>query len=288
MKKRPLNYSRLCRCPKQFLRVTGLDIKRFDELYKNIHSLIEEEDAKRKFRNNRIRKIGGGAQYSLHLKDRLLMTLIYYRTYATQDLLGFIFKLNRSNVCRVYRLISKCLPKYFKIPEKRLKIDSDKLIDLFIDGTEQPVNRPKQKGLRKETYSGKKKGHRLKHQVTVSKDKDGKRKIESLSKSFKGRTHDKKMHDETKMIIPKDIDVYTDSGYLGTDYIMPKRKPKGRELTENEKERNKEIASKRCVNEHVIGFMKRYRIGRDQFRNRRQDHNLIFKNIAGLSNMMLA
>ncbi len=288
MKKKPSYYYRLRRCPNQFLKITGLDIPRFEKLYKNIKPIIEKEEAKRKFRNNRIRKIGGGTQYSLHIKDRLLMVLIYYRTYATQDFLGFIFRLNRSNVCRTYRLISKCLPKYFKIPEKRLKIDNDKLVDLFIDGTEQPINRPKNKGDQRNYYSGKKKRHTAKIQVTVSKNKSGKRKIESISKSFQGKTHDKKMYDKTKMRIPRNVKVYTDTGYLGTGHIQPKKKPKGKNLTEEERKRNKEIASKRCVNEHVIGFIKRYRIGRDKFRNRRTDHGLVFKNIAGLSGMMLA
>ncbi len=96
------------------------------------------------------------------------------------------------------------------------------------------------------------------------------------------------MYDKTKIRIPKNTKVYTDTGYLGTVHIQPKKKPKGKDLTEAERRKNKEIASKRCVNEHVIGFMKRYRIGRDKFRNRRTDHGLIFKNIAGLANMMLA
>lgn len=288
MQKTTPYFNRLSKNKSQFLKVTGLDIPKFNSLYKKIEPLFLKADAKRKFKADRVYKIGCGAQYKLHLKDRLLMILIYYRVYTTFDFLGFIFRLDKSSISRAFTQISILLPKVFKVPEKRLKIDSDELVDLFIDGTEQPINRPKNKNDQRNYYSGKKKKHTAKIQVTISKNKSGKRKIESISKSFQGKTHDKKMYDKTKMRIPKNIKVYTDTGYLGTGHIQPKKKPKGKKLTEEEVKRNKEIASKRCVNEHVIGFIKRYRIVRDQFRNDRKKHGLIFKNAAGLAGLMLS
>lgn len=287
MQKNTSYYSRLAKNKSRFLKITGLSIEKFDFLYEEIAPLVEQAEFKRKYNSKRQRKIGGGAQYTLHLKDRLLMTLIYYRVYTTQDFLGFVFGLNRSNVCRAFKLISYALPKVFKIPERRIKVKEDEIIELFIDGTEQPINRPKNKSDRRKYYSGKKKRHTAKVQVIVSVNDKGKRKIESISKSHEGKKHDKKIHDETKTILPYGIDVFTDTGYLGTGHIMPKKKPKGKELSEEEKQNNKKIASKRCVNEHVIGFIKRYRIVRDQFRNNRKDHGLIFKNAAGLAGMML-
>jgi len=287
MEKKAIYYNRLSRKPKQFLKITGLDINRFDILYEKIAPLIEKSEFKRKNRKDRTRKVGGGTQYKRHLKDRLLMVLIYYRTYATQDLLGFIFWLDKSTVSRAFCLISSFLPKIFRMPERRINVDEDELIEIFIDATEQPINRPSNKAERRDTYSGKKKGHRKKVQVTVGRFKNGDRKILSISKSHNGKKHDKKIYDETRLIIPPDKPVYTDKGYQGTNHIMPKKKPKGKQLTDQEKERNKKIASKRCINEHLIGFIKRFRITRDQFRNMRKSHNLIFKNAAGLAGLML-
>jgi len=48
---------------------------------------------------------------------------------------------------------------------------------------------------------------------------------------------------------------------------MPKRKPKGRELTEEEKEQNRMISSERVINENAIAGVKRLRIVSDVYRN---------------------
>lgn len=287
MQKTTPYFNRLSKNKSQFLKVTGLDIPAFNSLYKKTEPLFLRAEAKRKFNPNRVYKIGCGPQYKLHFKDRLLMVLIYYRVYTTYDLLGFIFELDKSSISRAFKSISVLLPKVFKIPEKRIEVDPNEMIELFIDGTEQPINRPKNKGDQKKYYSGKKKRHTAKIQVTISRDKNGRRKIESISKSFEGKTHDKKMYDKTKMRLPRKVKVYVDTGYLGTGHLMPKKKPKGKSLSEEERKRNKEIASKRCVNEHVIGFIKRYRIVKDRFRNDRKKHGLIFKNAAGLAGLML-
>lgn len=288
MQKSTPYFNRLSKNKSQFIKVTGLDLYKFNFLFKEIEPLWKKEESKRKFRKDRIYKIGCGAQHKLHLKDRLLMVLIYYRVYTTFDFLGFIFRLDKSSVSRAFNRISILLPKVFKIPERRIKIDKNNLIELFIDGTEQPINRPKNRKDQRNYYSGKKKKHTAKIQVTISKDENGKRKIESISKSYSGKTHDKKIYDKTKMILPKKTKVYTDTGYLGTGHIMPQKRRKGKDLSEEDKKRNKKIASKRCVNEHVIGFIKRYRIVRDQFRNDRKKHGLIFKNAAGLAGLMLS
>jgi len=50
---------------------------------------------------------------------------------------------------------------------------------------------------------------------------------------------------------------------------MPKKKPRGKELTDEEKAKNKVISSIRVRIEHVIGGIKRMRITTDKFRNKR-------------------
>ena len=50
----------------------------------------------------------------------------------------------------------------------------------------------------KKYYSGKKKRHTIKYQVITQ---DGKT-IKAISKSFCGKTHDKKMYDETNIKLP--------------------------------------------------------------------------------------
>ncbi len=63
--------------------------------------------------------------------------------------------------------------------------NKNKILELFVDATEQPINRPKRG--QKKWYSGKKKRHTIKHQMIVSKDG----KIKGISKSCCGKVHDK-------------------------------------------------------------------------------------------------
>jgi hypothetical protein len=73
--------------------------------------------------------------------------------------------------------------------------------------------------------------------------------------------------------IPKDVECNVDKGFQGIqDYGLkvniPKKKPKGKELTEEEKEQNKAISKKRIVNEHAIGGVKRYGAVSQIYRNK--------------------
>jgi DDE superfamily endonuclease len=84
----------------------------------------------------------------------------------------------------------------------------------------------------------------------------------------------------------------TDTGYLGLQKLhantsMPKKKSKKQPLTEQEKQKNKELSSERVVNEHVIGVVKRFKILADRYRNRRKRFDLRFNLIAGICNFEL-
>jgi len=107
-----------------------------------------------------------------------------------------------------------------------------------------------------------------------------------VSKSFCGRIHDKSIYDKTKAYADKRIKKKADLGYKGTEIITPIKKPRGIELTPNQKQFNRELSKERIVIEHSIGKMKIFKILSNRFRNPISSHMLIFKNIAGLTNMM--
>jgi len=72
--------------------------------------------------------------------------------------------------------------------------------------------------------------------------------------------------------IPKDVTVMADTAFVGEEKVhpnmhMPKKKPRGRELTPDEKETNKIISSYRVIIEHAIGGIKRYRCMSERLRN---------------------
>ena len=65
---------------------------------------------------------------------------------------------------------------------------------------------------------------------------------------------------------------------------MPKKKSKKNPLSPEDKKMNKYLSSQRFQNEHVIGFMKRFKIISDKYRNRKKRFSLRFNLIAGICN----
>lgn len=256
--------------------------------------VYEEWNIKRLNQRERRRKIGAGQPFSLSLEDRLLMLLMYYRTYVPHVFLAFLFGIDDSNVCRDINPLQPLLAKIFKIPERRIELSRDEIAELFFDGTEQPTNRPKKK--QEKWYSGKKKRHTIKHQIVVvrKRKKPGKTKqkrkqrIAAVSKSFFGKTHDKKIYEESRTISASGIPRKGDTGYLGTILKIPYKKPQGKDLTEKQKKSNRKFSSVRVCVEHGIGKMKIWRMAGEKYRNLRSRHTVMMKNIAGLHNLMFA
>jgi len=283
------NYEKLRRKPSLFRMFTGLSADQFDALVADLEPVWVTRKAKRSARRPRQRKPGAGRKAKLLFTDRLLIALLYYRTYVTQELVGFLFGVDKGTVSREVQELGLCMAGVFRIPEAKVRIDPDDLVAVFVDATEQPVNRPKRKQRR--TYSGKKKRHTVKHQVVVTRKRKGpgekqRVRIKAVSKAAKGRTHDKKVYDRSRLRLPGGVPKSGDSGYQGTDLRVPKRKPRKGQLSADEKRSNRALAKERIVAEHGIGKMKIWRIAADRYRNPPRRHTVMMKNVAGLHNRM--
>ena len=285
---------RLRRSPNAFRQLTGITPVVFVQLLADLTPLYEQAEAKRKNRPGRRRQPGAGRKHALILADRLLMLLIYYRTYTTHAFLGFLFGLDDSAVGRNINPLQPLLAGIFRIPERRIKLDPEDLRELFFDATERPTRRP-EKG-QKEFYSGKKKRHTIKNQVVTARrtkppgpgKKPRRLRVAAVSASFPGSVHDKKIYDKTRAVTPPDARRTGDTAYLGTPLETPARKPRGGELTASQKEKNRKVSRRRIVAEHSIGKMKVWRIASERYRNANRRHTLIMKNVAGLHNLMYA
>jgi hypothetical protein len=93
------------------------------------------------------------------------MLLMYYRTDTTHAFLGFLFGADDSAVGRNINPLQPLLAGIFRIPERRVELQPDKIRALFFDATERAIPRPTRRQRRH--YSGKKKRHTVKHQVVV-------------------------------------------------------------------------------------------------------------------------
>jgi hypothetical protein len=285
---------RLQRSPKAFRQLTGITPTAFGRLLAELTPRYERAEARRKDRPGRRRKPGAGRKHALSLADRLLMLLIYYRTYTTHAFLGFLFGVDDSAVGRNINPLQPLLAGIFRIPERRVRLDPEDIRELFFDATERPTRRP-ERGQR-EFYSGKKKRHTIKTQVVVARRtkppgpgaKPRKVRIAAVGASCPGSVHDKKLYDRSRVIVPRDAKRTGDTAYLGTGLETPTRKPRGGALTAGQKAANRRVARRRVVAEHGIGKMKVWRVAAERYRNPVGRHTLIMKNVAGLHNLMFA
>jgi hypothetical protein len=286
--------ARLKRSPDTFRRLTGITPAAFDRLLADLEPRYRQADARRKGRPDRQRKPGAGRKHALPLADRLLMLLMYYRTYATHAVLGFLFGLDDSAVGRNINPLQPLLAGLFRIPERRVRLDPEDLRELFFDATERPIPRPR-RGQRR-YYSGKRRRHTLKHQVVVARRRKRpgpgaqprRVRIAAVSGAFPGRTHDKRVYDATRVVAPPGVRRTGDTAYLGTGLATPARRPPGGTLTARQAAGNRRVSRRRIVVEHGIGKLKVWRIAAERYRNPRRRHTLILKNVAGLHNLMFA
>ena len=285
---------RLRRSPKAFRQLTGITPAAFDRLLADLTPRYERAEERRKDRPGRKRRPGAGRKYALTLADRLLMLLMYYRTYTTHAFLGFLFGVDDSAVGRNINPLQPLLAGIFRIPERRVALDPEDIRELFFDATERPTRRPG-RGQR-EFYSGKKKRHTIKTQVVVVRRtkppgpgvKPRRVRIAAVCESVPGKVHDKKVYDRSRVVAPRDAKRTGDTAYIGTGLKTPARKPRGGELTGAQKEENRRVARRRVVAEHGIGKMKVWRVASERYRNPVSRHTLIMKNVAGLHNLMFA
>ncbi len=243
--------TRLRRSPGTFRQLTGITPAVFDGLLAELEPRHRAAEAKRKTRRPRQRKPGAGAKHTLDLSDRLLLLLVYYRTYTTHAVLGFLFGLDDSNVGRNMNPLQPLLAGLFRLPERRVDLEPDEIRELFFDATERPIPRPTRG--QQEFYSGEKKRHTVKHQVVVVRKKKtpgraGQKRrvrIAAASGAFPGTTHDKKVYDRTRVVGPPGVKRTGDTAYQGTGLETPRKKPRGGELTARQKAGNRRVSQRR-------------------------------------------
>ena len=310
-----LRYENLKNKPKAFRAFTGFDVEEFQILLEAFTTVWE-----RYVQQNRLppeirqRDYGGGRKARLATcQEKLLFILVYLKTYPLQEVLAFHFDMSQGQACQWIHVLSEVLQwtlgELGHLPEREpqkvkelLETYMDEsqeheaateleLENFAIDGTERRCQRPRDQEKQKRFYSGKKKTHTVKNNLIVIL---GKRRVEYLGRTWEGKKHDKKICDEEGHEFPEGITLYKDTGFQGYEPVgvhtrQPKKKPRGGELTQEEKEQNSLISKMRIIIEHVICGVKRCRIVKDVFRNTRDRFDDLVMEIAcGLHNFRTA
>jgi hypothetical protein len=171
------------------------------------------------------------------------------------------------------------LPKEKWAAEKRhrgadSKWNPEEIDRLIIDSFETPqqdyvlLRRPSLNERQKRVYSGKQ--HTLKTQVVS----DGTGEVLDIEAGHRGPQADLKLYEESQLKerLPealRDKPLLGDKAYADQKHpelTTPTKKPKGGELTPEQKEQNREISKERVHVEHGIRRLKGFRILRDQYR----------------------
>ena len=97
-----------------------------------------------------------------------------------------------------------------------------------------------------------------------------------------GKTSDINMFREQQLKFECEQKFTGDKGYQGGVNIkIPQKKPKGKELTEQQKEGNKGISSQRIYVEHVIRMLKIFKAAKERFRMNINKYEQVILTICG-------
>jgi hypothetical protein len=114
-----------------------------------------------------------------------------------------------------------------------------------------------------------------------------------LSGTQEGRASDKRIADFADYQLPEGSTLLQDLGFLaftvaGIEVVEPVKKPRGGELSDEQKAANKAFAARRVRMEHAISAVKRLRIVKDRIRLHRGGvRDLVMEVACGLHNLRL-
>jgi len=238
------------------------------------------------------------------------MLLMYHRLYVSSILLGFLLDLGQTNVLKNIRMLEPLVREVLPLPRKLHRragrlgtLDEVEALfpgfKAFLDATEQEIPRPKDKGKRRTHYSGKRKRHTVKTQITVNADGL----IAHKTPHVRGSRHDYDLFKWRHPRLPDDVCLGLDLGYDGiqNDYSMfnalvpykrrspgrGKRDVKAKELTCEQKAFNRWLSGERVVVEHTISRVKKFRIMEHRFRNRLRHYDTVTDIVCGLVNLRI-
>jgi hypothetical protein len=275
-----LDLERILKQDRLLRAMTGLNRKAFNELLPSFAQAYGQ--SLNTPVRPRQRALGGGRKATLEtMADKLFYSLFYCKCYPTFDLASVLFHFDRSQAHewahRLLPILETALGQKLTLPERKLR-SVEEFVERFpsvkrvmMDGTERPIQRPQDKERRKEHYSGKKRRTTRKHLAAV----DERKRVLVLSKAREGKVHDKRLLDEEGIAdaIPDAIPIEVDLGFQGlqNEYVnirIGHKKPRGGELTPEQKTENKALSRERVLCENAFAGVKRYNAVAAVYRNR--------------------
>jgi len=301
-----LRYAYLSAFPQIFYVMTGLHLADFDALIDEVLPRYREVEHRRLTRSGRQRAIGGGHPFELEVRDQFLLVIVWLRRYPIHEVLGFLFGISDSTVSRLIdRLVpvleaAGCNSMRMPDPGKAKRKNLDALLQdtpelaVVIDSFEQRGQRPRDRQVADQLYSGKKKQHTLKSQVSVDETTG---RIVDVSESVPGPTADFALLQSSGVLqrLPAGVGALGDLAYVGIANLhpqglgaAPRRKPRGKPRPAEDVEYNRAFSRRRIVVEHSIGRLRNYQGLTQTDRHHRRRHASRVRAVAGLVNRRLS
>jgi hypothetical protein len=255
----------------------GIEPDQFWELIEHMTEQFATYTHQRHQRAERRRAVGAGRAYDLPLSIRTALVLTYLRLHIPQATVAALFVgTTQSDLARDLRRLLPLIQQQLPCPVVWEEVVAEQTVPetshltlaeladgrVLVDATEQRVSRPKDNQTQKAYYSGKKHGHTLKTQVVT----DGEHHLKAISVASPGAGHDKALSDRVQTIarLPDGCEADADKGYQGLAAQVPTitvcnpltgevqtlprlsvqtpfKKPKGHELTDEQKSFNRAL-----------------------------------------------
>lgn len=298
----------------------GISAEVFWKIVEVVLFRLPEIDRQRLKRTDRKRQAGAGRPCDQPVSIRVAAVLTYLRLYAPQIPIALMYGMTQPDLSRDLRRVLPAIQLALPCPEvwrvleagqelaeaELLQLEDEITKRLLVDATEQRVSRPSDSEARKQCYSGKKKQFTIKTQIVADEDYA----IKVISEGVPGAQHDKTLSDQVRTLdrLPNGCEVDADKGYQGLDkqvgmvkvvneqtgevrevarltVLTPHKKPKGGELTEEQKAFNSLLNAIRVRIEHCIGWLKNWAILANRFRCAHSIYTSIVRTISGLVNL---
>jgi hypothetical protein len=300
-----LRSSELVTRPRVLRALTGLTVAEFDALVAEAVPRLAAADHVRHDRPGRRRAIGAGHPFALRPRDQVLLTIVWLRVYLTNIGLGELFGVEESTVRRTTKRV---LPVLEVLGRERLRppdpggtrvtldavlADAPELV-VLIDTFEQRIQRPQDRTEADTYYSGKKKQHTAKTQVTVD-ERDGR--FTDISETVRGPTADITLVKDSAVLtrLPPRVGAAGDLAYVGLAAVhpaglgvTPRRKPRGQPRPAEDVAYNQAFARRRVTVEHSLRRLRLYEALTQTDRHHRRHLTARVVACAGLVNRQIA
>jgi len=229
----------------------------------------------------------------------LAVTLWYLKHYHSERYIATELNLGRSTVnyflSEIIDILHSCIyQELISLPDdiakRRTPHGPEKNHKLIVDSTFIAIPEPYDSEQRKKYYYAKSPtNYAIKVQIAC----DFRHQIVHVSECYQGSVHDITILRDSGLLeyVEESVQIIGDKAYIGEEYVVtPRKKPHGRELTDEDKNFNREVNSSRAAIENINQRLKTYAILGSVYRGAIDDfHKLtkIVQVVSALCNMNL-